>query len=643
MLKVYSLFHLNLMYSSIEVESREQVINSCYWPLLNLAEKGYPIAIEASGITLEIINALDRQWITKLKRMLKNQMVEFVGSGYSQIIGPLVPAKVNEYNQKIGQDLYYELLGIQPHIALVNEMAFSAGVVGHYANNGYDTIIMEWNNPRMDHPEWKNEWRYHAHKAKGYKNQVLSLLCADCIAFQKFQRYVHGENDLIEYIDYLKSHNDKTDRFFPLYSNDVEIFNHRPGRYHTEESLNKYSEWDKIIQLYHYLNQQDWCVFIFPSEVLNGLDHPHGGHEVKLESPSQPIPVKKQEKYNIYRWALTGRNDLGVNTHCYRVASTFMANKNLEDWKELCYLWSSDFRTHITQKRWDEYVIRLNEFKDKWTSVIVPKSEEFSDSNCQFIKTEDQNQITVENDSIIIILNKNKGLTIKRFVLKKLSHKSLLGMVDHGYYDNISLGADYYSGHAVIAIPGEHKLTDLSKVKPEISQTNDTISLKSIQKLGEFTFQNNIIIDKKCVIVDKHIESSSSAKSVIRPFNFTFNPLAWDRRTLYVQTHNGGSKLERFNLSRNSIDHSDIYSSLISARHCFGNTEGLFIVGDMDKSLTFECDMTWSALIPSIIYKEMSGTFFFRLQYSAREMDETLKMDNRPNTTQANIKINFDF
>jgi len=34
--------------------------------------------------------------------------------------------------------------------------------------------------------------------------------------------------------------------------------------------------------------------------------------------------------------------------------------------------------------------------------------------------------------------------------------------------------------------------------------------------------------------------------------------------------------------------------------------------------------MSTAALIPSIIYKEMDRSFFFRLQYSAGEMDETL-------------------
>jgi len=50
----YSVFHLNLMYSSIEEEQRREVVEKCYSPLLELAEDGIPIGIELSGKTLEI-------------------------------------------------------------------------------------------------------------------------------------------------------------------------------------------------------------------------------------------------------------------------------------------------------------------------------------------------------------------------------------------------------------------------------------------------------------------------------------------------------------------------------------------------------------------------------------------------------------
>jgi hypothetical protein len=625
------------MYSSIEEISRKEVIRKCYWPLFKLADMGIPIGIEAPAVTLEIINKLDPDWVVSLSQYISDDKIEFIGSGYSQIIGPLVPAKVNEWNQELGLEHYKKLLGGSiPKIALVNEMAYSGGIVEHYVNAGYEGLIMEWNNPRSAHPEWENEWRYFPQKAKGKNGETIPLIWADSIAFQKYQRYAHGEYELDEYAKYIKSHIGESDRFFPLYSNDVEIFDYRPGRYQTEAQFDDNSEWDRINELYTYLKQKDWCEFVFPSNVLNSINNENSGKELVLESPRQPIPVKKQEKYNINRWALTGRDDLGINSKCYKIYNSFVENDNNNpvDWKELAYLWSSDFRTHITEKRWNDFCNRLD--------LLLKKNEISNISNnnkyfeCPKV-IDDKKWITVENDNYKVILNKNKGLTIQKLILKKFGEESLLGTLDHGYYDDISLGADYYSGHAVIERPGEHKVTDLGKVNPGVDQNGDGIS--SIQKWGDYSFNQIIKFENEKLVFEKHIEADSSEKEIIRPCNFTFNPEVWDRESLYIATHNGGSTLEKFNLKGQNISHGDIYSSLISACHGFGNTEGVFIVGDKDKSLNFIVDMSVAAMIPSIIYSEMKNTCFFRLQYSASEMDETLKIGVGLNIFHSKIKI----
>ena len=58
-LRLYSFFHLNLMFSSVEVEQRPYIIEHCYWPLLRLAKKyDLPIGIEAPACTLEYIQRL---------------------------------------------------------------------------------------------------------------------------------------------------------------------------------------------------------------------------------------------------------------------------------------------------------------------------------------------------------------------------------------------------------------------------------------------------------------------------------------------------------------------------------------------------------------------------------------------------------
>ena len=619
------------MYSSIEEDARKEVLTNCYWNIFLLAEAGVPISLEASGKTLEIINKLDNKWIEKLKRYIQLKLIEFVGSGYSQIIGPLVPHKVNSWNQNLGLEVYNDLLGITPKIALVNEMAYSGGIVEHYLDHQYDAIMMEWNNPRKYHPEWHNKLRYYPQRAVGTNERSIPLIWTDSIAFQKFQRYVHAEIELYEYINYLKNHTKINGTYFPLYSNDLEIFDYRPNRYDTESKKTAKSEFERIFKVYKFLKDENWAKLIFPSEVLNGLSKPHGGIEIYLQSPEQPLPVKKQDKYNINRWALTGRDDIGINTKCYQIYDglVFNRNENSVDWKELCYLWSSDFRTHITEKRWKDYEKRLNTSVQKWKLTNNDDSKKFVNiDNSKFELTENEKLLIIQNKNIRIVFNKHKGLTIKEFIINDLSNKSLFGTLDHGYYDDISLGADYFSGHMVIQRSGEHKITDLEKVTPKIIQNEKSISLETQQNHGKYIVKSKIIIDVEALVIKKHFEYKSNEKLIIHPINITLNPNAWDQDSLYIKTHNGGKHADKFYLKGQSFSHRNVYSLLISACHGFGNTEGKFIVGDKEKEMNFESDMTESALIPSIVFlPQKDNKFLLRIHYSAGEIDETVKIN----------------
>jgi predicted glycosyl hydrolase (DUF1957 family) len=110
-LNIFAIFHINLCYSSIEEEQKTEVIKKCYWPLLNIIEKlKIPVAIEATGFSLEEIEKRDKTFIKKLKFLINKNYCEFIGSGYCQIIAPLVPAKVNYYNLQIGNRIYSKIL-----------------------------------------------------------------------------------------------------------------------------------------------------------------------------------------------------------------------------------------------------------------------------------------------------------------------------------------------------------------------------------------------------------------------------------------------------------------------------------------------------------------------------------------------------
>ena len=613
------------MYSSIQKSSRKSVIDKCYWPLLELSDK-YPLGIESSALTLDIINDIDPLWIKSLKNKLTKNKVEFIGSGYSQIIGPLVPAKVNDYNQRIGMMSYDKILGVKPKIALVNEMAFSGGIIQHYLNAGYEAIIMEWNNAKYANDEWKKEWRYFSQKAVGPNKEQIPIIWADSIAFQKFQRFAHGDYQLNDYLDYLKNNQFSSTSYFPLYSNDAEIFDYRPGRYNTESKIKGNSEWERINKLYETLSRKNWVKFILPHEVIKSSSS-FKDNLLRLETISQPIPVKKQMKYNINRWALSGMDDCKINSLCYEAYENLrlLKNKDIEDWKEVCYLWSSDFRTHITKERWKEYISRLDKFLKRLPKTNKQHKYNLNDSHNFTKKDGSTTYINIENDKIVLRLNKKKGLSINALTFKNISDKPILCSLEHGFYDDITLAADFYSGHSVIERPGKHKIADLDYVEPEFLSLNGLSHIQSKIDMKKISFNTYYKFFNEGIIIGKKIESRSNEKLLVRPFNFTLNPLVWDRDSLFIEVHNGGFSKEIFFLKGMDVAHSEIYSSLISSCNVFGFTEREIVIGDKKMKLQFSLLNSNGALLPSIIYKEIDNMFFLRLYFSAQEIDETLK------------------
>ena len=166
-LRLFAVFHLNLGFSSIEEEQRGEVIARCYWPLLRLARAHGPIGIEATGFTLEEIAKRDPAWIVEARDLIACHRIELIGSGYTQMIAPLVPARVTEENLAIGHECYERILGKRPVLALVNEQAWSGGLVGLYLDAGYRGVLMDWDNPSAQHPEWDIERQYLPQYAAG--------------------------------------------------------------------------------------------------------------------------------------------------------------------------------------------------------------------------------------------------------------------------------------------------------------------------------------------------------------------------------------------------------------------------------------------------------------------------------------------
>ena len=173
---------------------------------------------------------------------------------------------------------------------------------------------------------------------------------------------------------------------------------------------------------------------------------------------------------------------MGINTSCWQIYEALKRDETAvrqDDWRELCYLWSSDFRTHITEKRWEEYRIRLNVFKnrlglDQESKLKGDVRNDQPGSRNSDVKIDRNGHILrIETESILLKLNCRRGLAIDGLWFGNKEGPALAGTLPHGYYGNIKYGADWYSGHLVFELLGQPKITDLAAVEPDLERVNE--------------------------------------------------------------------------------------------------------------------------------------------------------------------------
>ena len=620
-LNLFALFHLNLAFSSIEEEQREAVIARCYWPLLQLAEVHGPIGLEATAFTLEEIARRDPAWIAEARRLIETGKVELIGSGYAQIIGPLVPARVTEANLAIGNKIYRQLLGTRPALALVNEQAYSAGLVGLYLDAGYRAILMDWDNPSAHHPEWTQETRHLPQRALGTDGRSIALLWTNTVAFQKLQRFAHGDIALGDYLGYLRARQGESDRTLCLYASDAEIFNFRPGRYKTEEQCSD-REWALLAKVFAVLGDEPGMRLVGPGEALSVVSHPATGQTLRLESAACPVPVKKQRKYNLSRWAVTGRDDLGVNAACERIYRGMIAEHPQEaDWKELCYLWSSDFRTHITEARWAAYCTRLKQAERQWTQDRPAREA------ARGTAAVEARHIEIETPALHARIDRRRGLALQ--TLRFFGHPcATVGGLPHGHFDDIALQADWYTGDCVFEAPGEHKITDLEWCETRIlaEPGGSSILFGRIETpRGAIEKTIRFHAGRPRVDFDLTFDWADWSRGSLRLGHITLLPDAFEWEALALTTHNGGREAETFRLHGAAVEHGAPVSFLVSSSFGIGMTEGWAEIGDNRTRIRVEVDRGEAPLLGLLTHKRVGGSLFCQLTLSALELDETRK------------------
>ena len=641
---LFLFFHINITFSSIKVKDRSVVIKKCYWPILNIAEKkDIFLGLEINGRTLELISQLDKKWIEKLKILIKKNKISLIGSGYCQIIGPLVPYKVNMYNYKIGNEILKKILNVRTQTVLVNEHCFSKSLIDIFKSNKFNTMIMEWENSKYGNKNFSEKLKFKTAFAKGFKNKI-KVIWNSSLYFQNFQKFVYGNTTEKNYLNFINKNNINSKEFTILYGSDTEIFNFRPRKTSHNPKTSYLNEWKKIESFLETLKKN--YNFLSISEIKK-KKFSNNKLIKNLTSTQIPCTTKKQEKYNITRWALTGNNDYKINTECFKIYK-FLNEKKIKDinqWKKLCYFWSSDFRTHIEKNRWIEVNNEISKYlkKIKGSSNYFVKKNKIHNSKKYYYEIlSENNNLIINYKNIKIGFNLIKGLTLDYYYDYQISDRKIIGSLDQGFYFNQNLNVDYFSGHFVSETLNKKKITDVSKIvlKPSIKLFGDNLEISQ-------NFKNSKIIVKKKWSLNlqnktlslEYIFKNLNICETLRHSIITINPKCFNKSDLFFSTHNGGNKIETFKINKNqTIDHAKRISHMVSAATCQGMTEGKFIIGDNKKKILINTDNSENAVIPMIQYYPDKYSFFYRLLFSSKEHDDT-SINKQKNTIKTKISI----
>lgn len=611
---LYNVFHLNLAFSSIESEQHGEVISKCYWPLLRLVQEGIPIGIEMTAYTLEAIQQVDKLWVLEFKLLLQRGMCELIASGDTQIIGPLVPAKVNNANLRLGQDTYHLLLGVRPKVAYINEQAVSAGLLDVYIDQGFIAVVVEWDNPFSHNPNWNNTLLNRPQSLKAASGRTIKVIWNHAIAFQKFQRYVHGELTLEDYLCYLVKVLKPDTLAFPVYGSDAEVFDFRPGRYQTEMTQFE-GEWRRISSLFNTLASMDEYHWQLPGHVLKLWQK---SDALAITNAEHPVSVKKQAKYNITRWGLSGRNDLRLNSQCFAKLAKLEQSRQAteQDWRELCRSWASDLRTHLTTKRYQaqnlEPVVSSPPIFKPWDSH----------PDIQIDYDTERRRLNIRTPNLHLSLNGNRGLAIDKLAFKSHSFKPILGTLSHGYFDHISYGADFYSNHLLLErFRARDRIADLNRVDYQLGSSAGNLVIYCRQKLKSGGIIKWYRIENESLHSGFFFEEKQRPEASIRLGYITL--LDCENRAWY-ETNFGGEQEEFFDI-KTDMDQGAAVSSIVSANGAIGATAGKIRFGSSQLGVRLIWDPATCAALPMISSKQINNKYLNRLWFSLAEADETLK------------------
>jgi len=462
------------------------------------------------------------------------------------------------------------------------------------------------------------------HRAASPSGTTLPILFADSLVFQKFQRAIHRAAPCAELEDFLVRM-DAVHGPTALYASDAEVFDFRPRRY-DYEAQDARGEWDRIATLLRQLAAER--PFLRPSEALAATRKGRAENIITRDA-HYPIPVKKQLKYNLARWAVSGRDDLWLGTRGHALART-LDSDDPEQSRFLLGCWSSDLRTHIVPERLATAFRAIEEQTRSADNAPAPWRAEERPEGVR-VTEKSRFELEIETERMRLVLNPRRGLKIKSLAFASHGFEATVGTLPHGYFQAIDLGADFYSGGLVIESPVlATRITDLEQSPYQIGCRDGWLELRIRLEtsLGRLIETIALHPEREQVTLGYQFPDWQRPAGIVRVGNITLLPEAFVQEKLTLSCANGGPVVEQFSLTE-PCRHQAAVSSLVSCTTGFGATTGEIVLGDRARQISLSWDPAACAAFPMLWHEPSPPSHLTRVIFSLAELDDTRREGGR--------------
>ena len=384
-LLLYSVFHGNLNYSSIPQESFHEIIDSCYWPILDaIKDFNFKTGIEFPVNTLNKIQKIDPLFIEELRKLIMQKKCEFIFSGKEQIVSPLIPKEINARNLNDGIKEIKRFFPIKRQIAYVHEQVFSNGLIPIYLKSKFKNIMIIYETA-LQTSNLNKEQNFSPIRIKSNEGE-LNVIWNNRHAYQKFQKYITGQIKKHAYLDFILKHKKLGDSCFPFYGSDMEIFGYKNPVLGLKAGSNKVKRFYDFLEAVEKSNELD---FVLPSDLTNFFPI---SKTIKICSAKYPILAKKEESV-VTRWAVCGRDNSKNNSLCYQAFKKIETlngltqeslNQRNRYLSELVDCWGSDYRTHTEEGKFQKFnknIHALNHKLDEKIAGLFSNSSKYPKSD----------------------------------------------------------------------------------------------------------------------------------------------------------------------------------------------------------------------------------------------------------------------